>query len=137
MRQVTAINLAQTALDNLGIHYRELPCREGTFYFCTLSNGVTFDLQHNRDGTVKLWRFVAELRASKAGTRWECCKEEEPETVIGLEVTEGNVSFFAQQIIGEDDPRREARILQMIKGYIEAISTMDFSGIAMETVGLS
>ena len=133
MRQTADLNYAGAALSRLGILYRDLPCRNGELYFCTIpSNGITFDLQYSKDGTIRLWRFVSTTTISKAGVRCEYRKQNYPHAVIGIEVTdEGDISLFAEQKIDGDDPRSEARFLKMLHGYTELIDHSSIRNISL------
>lgn len=129
----TVTPIAEAALNRLGITHRDLPCRNGEFYFCTIpSTGTTFDLQCGEDDTIRLWRFVDTTSLSKAGMRCEYRKPSHPHTVIGLEVTdEGDVSLYAEQRIDGNAPQRESRIVRMIEGYTSMVSNMDFEKFTM------
>ncbi len=131
MTNTTAF-FAEAALNHLSIHYRELPYRDGAFYFCKISDGLTFDLQLRDNGTIKMWRFVGTAPISNAGVRYEYRKPEYPHIAIGVEVTdEGDVSFYAEQDISVDNSRREERIFKMIKGYTELITRFSFENLSL------
>lgn len=120
-------SIAEAVFNRLGVHYKKLPCRDGEFYFCKLSNDLTFDLICEEDGTIRLWRFVGVTSLSKVGLRYEYRKPRYPYTVIGIEVTdEGDISLYAEQTIAHNASRREVKIKHMIEAYISIISDMHF-----------
>lgn len=134
MMNTTNTTITQSVLGDLDVKYRKSAFSDGTLYFCTLPNQLTFDLFEGKDGSIKLWRFVGAVPISRAGMRCEYHKPDRPDAAIGLEVTgEGDLCFYAQQRIAEDDLRKEARIRRMVNGYIKTVSTMDSDTIAILT----
>lgn len=119
----TNVSTLGTILSRHGINYRDFPCRSGEFYFCTIpEKKLTFDLQYNENGLMRLWRFVGEAPASKAGRRCEYRASQYPYTVVGIEVTdEGDISFYAEQKVDINDSRNIARIDRMISGYVNLL----------------
>ncbi len=109
------------ALSRLGIKYRVLPCKSGEFYFCTApEKKLTFDIQYEENGLLRLWRFIGAAPVSKAGKRWEYRAVKYPSAVVGMKVTdEGDVSFYAEQKVDITDPQSAARIDGMISGYMD------------------
>ena len=92
---------SQAALDRLHIRYRKLDLASGVLFFCTLYNGMTFDLFETHTGRIKLWRFVGLMPPEVAGTRCEYRPLETPHFTIGYEVDEeGNICFYASSICG-------------------------------------
>lgn len=120
----TVVSTAGAALNHLGINYRDFPCRSGELYFCTIpENGLTFDMQYDENGLIQLWRFVGTASGFKAGTRCEYRKADNSNATIGILVTdEGDICFYAEQIIDSKDPEGDTRMKRMIKRYTEMIS---------------
>ena len=116
----TNVSTLGDALRRLGINYREFPCRSGEFYFCTIpEKKLTFDIQYEDNGLIRLWRFIGTAPASKAGKRCEYRASKYPSAVVGMEVTdEGDVSFYAEQKVDITDSRSAVRIDKMISRYI-------------------
>lgn len=129
----TVTPIADAVLNRLGIPHRDLPCRKGEFYFCTIpTTGTTFDLQCGEDGSIRLWRFVDATSLSKAGMRCEYRKPSHPHTAIGLEVTdEGDVCFYAEHRIDGSDSQRESQIIRMVGSYASMVSNIDFEKFTM------
>lgn len=115
---------AGAVLDRFGINYRELPCKNGWFYYCkNPDNGISFDIKIDDDGTIRLWRFTGTAPLSKSGSRCEYRNPKQPCSVVGMEVTdEGDVSFYAEQKVDVTDVKSVARIDRMITRYINMIS---------------
>lgn len=127
MTNTVNITIVEAAFDRLHIRYRKIEFTDGSLFFCTPLNGLTFDLFTGTDGSIRLWRFVGSAPVEKAGARFEYRKPEYPHTAIGLEVTEeGDLCFYAEQIINAANPQKKHRILKMISGYSEIISTVNF-----------
>lgn len=124
----TVTSIAAAILNRLGISYRGFSCGKGAFFYCKIpTDGYTFDLQYDEDGTIRLWRFVGTAPISKAGKRYECRKPNYPHTAVGIEVTdEGDLSFYAEQKIDPHDSSREECIIRMIEGYVSMIANMNF-----------
>lgn len=116
----TNVSTLGAALSRLGIKYRDFPCRSGEFYFCTIpEKKLTFDIQYEDNGLIRLWRFIGTAPASKAGRRCEYCTSKSPHAVVGMEVTdEGDISFYAEQKVDITDSRSAVRIDRMISSYI-------------------
>lgn len=116
----TNVSTLGVALSRLGINYRDFPCRSGEFYFCTIpEKKLTFDIQYEDNGLIRLWRFIGTAPASKAGKRCEYRASKYPSAVVGMEVTdEGDVSFYAEQKVDITDSRSAVRIDKMISRYI-------------------
>lgn len=114
---------AKETLNRLHITYRELPCKNGWFYFCKKPDGVSFDIKIDNTGIIRLWKFIGTAPLSKSGSRCEYCNPQRPCSVVGMEVTdEGDVSFYAEQKIDINDVKCAARIDRMISRYINMIS---------------
>lgn len=127
MTDTVNTTIVEGAFNRLHIRYRKIDFTDGTLSFCTPPNGLTFDLFTGTDGSIRLWRFVGSVPVEKAGACFEYRKPEYPHTAIGFEVTEeGDLCFYAEQIINATDPQKEHRILKMISGYFEIISTVNF-----------
>lgn len=120
----TDVSPLGASLSRLGINYRDFPCRRGEFYFCTIpERKLTFDIQYEENGLIRLWRFIGTAPASKAGKRCEYRAPQYPSAVVGMEVTdEGDVSFYAEQKIDVSDANSAIRIDRMISRYINMIS---------------
>lgn len=116
----TNVSTLGAALSRLGINYRDFPCRSGEFYFCTIpEKKLTFDIQYEDNGLIRLWRFIGTAPASKAGRRCEYRTSKSPHAVVGMEVTdEGDISFYAEQKVDITDSRSTVRIDRMISSYI-------------------
>lgn len=116
----TNVSTLGAAFSRLGIKYRDFPCRSGEFYFCTIpEKKLTFDIQYEDNGLIRLWRFIGAAPASKAGRRCEYRTSKFPHAVVGMEVTdEGDISFYAEQKVDITDSRSAVRIDRMISGYI-------------------
>ena len=116
----TNVSTLGGALSRLGINYRDFPCRSGEFYFCTIpEKKLTFDIQYEDNGLIRLWRFIGTAPASKAGKRCEYRASKYPSAVVGMEVTdEGDVSFYAEQKVDITDSRSAVHIDKMISRYI-------------------
>lgn len=118
----TETSFIEEALDRLDIQYRRLPIKQEAFYFCTLSNGLAFNLRF-AVGNIKMWRFIGVLKHFKAGTRVEKYKKE---IVIGLEVTdEGDISFYAMQKFECGDFQQEKRLMKMLSDYTRMICRIE------------
>ena len=119
MSQTNVSTLGAT-LSRLGINYRDFPCRSGEFYFCTIpEKKLTFDIQYENNGLIRLWHFIGTAPASKAGRRCEYRTAKSPHAVVGMEVTdEGDISFYAEQKVDITDSRSAVRINRMISSYI-------------------
>lgn len=132
MTNTVNTTIVEEAFDHLHIKYRKIVFMGCTLFFCTSPNGLTFDLFTDTEGNVRLWRFVGSAPVEKAGTRSEYRKPEYPHTAIGLEVTkDGDLCFYAEQIINAATPQKEHRILKMISRYSEIISTANFKKAAL------
>lgn len=120
----TDVSTVRAVLSRLGIDYRDFPCRNGEFYFCTIpEKKLNFDIQYEENGLIRLWRFIGTASASKAGKRCEYRASKYPSAVVGMEVTdEGDVSFYAEQKIDVTDAKCAVRIDRMISRYINMIS---------------
>lgn len=130
MTKSVTITLAEAALNQLHNIYRKIDFTNGSLFFCTMPNGLTFDLFAGTNGSIRLWRFIASVPIDKSGVRFMCRKPEYPNMAIGFETTEeGDLSLFAEQTVDADDPKKEHRILKMIDGYSEMVSTMDFRNV--------
>ena len=80
---------------------------------------LTFDIQYEGNGLIRLWRFIGTAPASKAGRRCEYRTSKSPHAVVGMEVTdEGDISFYAEQKVDITDSRSAVRIDRMISRYI-------------------
>ena len=88
--------------------------------FCTIpEKKLTFDIQYEDNGLIRLWRFIGTAPASKAGKRCEYRASKYPSAVVGMEVTdEGDVSFYAEQKVDITDSRSAVHIDKMISRYI-------------------
>lgn len=115
----TDVSTLGAALNRLGINYRDFPCRSGEFYFCTIpEKKLTFDIQYEDNGLIRLWRFIGTAPASKAGKRCEYRASKSPHAVVGMEVTdEGDISFYAEQKVDITDSRSAVHIDRMISSY--------------------
>ena len=132
MKQMVRLKSVEVVLEHLGIKYREYPCRNGELYFCTVPNGLTFDLKYDEDGTIQLWRFVGTAPTPKAKMRCEYCKPGNPHSVIGIEITdEGDVSFYAMQTLDKNGSDINARIDKMISGYVKLAINSPFLGLSL------
>lgn len=131
MRVTADLNFAEESLKRLCIAYRELPCKNGWFYYCkNTANGISFDIKLTDDGTVRLWRFVGNAPISKAGKRCEYRRPEYPHAVVGVEITdEGDLCFFAELKIDLSDSEREICITHMIESYLSVITNMCFKTV--------
>lgn len=120
----TNISTLGAALNRLGINYREFPHRSGEFYFCTIpENELSFDIQYEEDGMVRLWRFVGTAPLSKAGRRYEYRSPKFPHAAVGVEVTdEGDISYYAERKIDIADSRSATLIDRLIRGYIKLLA---------------
>lgn len=117
----TVIHYVQAALDRLGIHYREIPYKNGTLYLCTVPFcGITFDLSCEEDSTIKMWRFVNPSVQDKTRILHEYRKEN---SALGLEATdEGGISLYAECVFCNNGLNAEKHIFKMIKGYANLIT---------------
>ena len=105
-------------LKKYNIQYRQFALKDDNFLFCTLPNGLTFDILIKQD-EIKLWRFVGTTSVSKAGIQMEYRSQDIPYTVLGFEVTdEGDICFYAKQKIDYDDFVR-SDISDLIGNYIK------------------
>ena len=112
--------ISQAVLWDLGIYHRKFSCEQGMLYFCSLPNGMTFDLLAGNDGTVKLWRFVADLPDQGSYIKWEYQNPDWRGLAVGLEITqEGDVCLYAQQQLAVQDPHSRGRLQAIIRGYMK------------------
>lgn len=119
---------AKGTLSRLHIAYRELPCRNGWFYYCKKPDGVSFDIKIDDHGIIRLWKFIGTAPLSKSGNRCEYRNSQQPCSAVGIEVTdEGDVSFYAEQKVDVIDAKSAARIDRMISCYINMISDVPFT----------
>ncbi len=126
MKMTADLNFTEESLNRLCIAYRELPCKNGWFYYCKSSvDGVSFNIKTDDDGTIRLWRFVGTAPISRAGKRCEYRRPEYPHAVVGMEVTEeGDLCFYVELKIDPTDSDREDCITHIIDNYVSMISNM-------------
>ena len=63
--------------------------------FAQSQKKLTFDIQYEDNGLIRLWRFIGTAPASKAGKRCEYRTSKSPHAVVGMEVTdEGDIMFL-------------------------------------------
>lgn len=126
MKMTADLSYTEESLHRLCIAYRELPCKNGWFYYCKSSvNGISFDIKIDDDGTIRLWRFVGTAPISSAGKCCEYCCPEYPHAIVGVEVTdEGDLCFYVELKIDLSDSDREDCITHIIENYVSMISDM-------------
>lgn len=116
MRNALKSTLELTLFD-FGVRYRNLG---DDLYFCTLPNGLTFDLWCNDHGTIRLWRFIDVDPLKKAGTRYIYSKAN---AALGVEITdEGDIKLFTELQYAPHAPDFVQRINKMLAGYIDMIT---------------
>lgn len=121
----TVKSVIRGVLDTLDINYRELLCKSGILWFCSV-NGCTFDLQF-KDESFCIWRFVDTVHAGSESKRYVCCKKSDSDRVIGVKTTkDGDVVFYAERKLDADAMDLEITIRKMISGYISTIANSRF-----------
>lgn len=124
--------LAEDELNKMHIKYDKNNFSSGILYFCTLPNGLTFDLFAGKDGTIRLWRFVSTMPVSKAGT---CLAYRDPRRShisFGFEVTEeGDLCFYAELAVDAGCQEKGDRIHNTIELYSALISEIDFKSFKL------
>lgn len=91
------------ALHHLNISYRAIFLSQGWLYFCTPTQGPTFDLLDGADGSLTLWRFVGQAPPSWTKARLYYCPPNRPGLEVGLTATgDEDLCIYARQsTVGE------------------------------------
>lgn len=123
----TCTSIVNIALTKLNVKCRKVQLSDGVLLFCTLPNGLTYDLSVCKDGSIRLWRFVGTTSISKAGTRIEYRNPRCPDAAVGFEVTdEGDICLYAENKIDFDNPHSIKSICKLIEGYSSMIINISF-----------
>ena len=102
-------------LHRLNISYRIIPLSQGWLYFCTPTQGPTFDLLDGADGSLTLWRFVGQAPPCWTKARLYYCPPNRPGLEVGLTATgDGDLCIYAQQsTVG-----KEHQVEDLIGGFL-------------------
>ena len=126
---IASNNIYYTLKKN-NIQYRQFELKDENLFFCTLPNGLTFDILIKQD-EIKLWRFVGTTSVSKAGTKMEYHLPDKPYT-FGFEVTdEGDICFYAHQKIDLDDSKTIDSLKDIIYAFTNIITSINIEKCSM------
>ncbi len=119
---MNAINtiITKNVFDKFKITYAEYITVKGTLYFCTLPNGLTFDLLCSNEGKVSLWRFVYR---SKAHRLMSVCKLKKSCYKIELSITDDDyLNFSITQDLALENCQIKEEIFKLINDYSKMIT---------------
>lgn len=129
MSNALKANIVEEALNSCRITYYKVDSMNGSIFFCTFSNQMTFNLFIHHNDTIRLWRFVqSNLPSEHIGTRILCHDPRRPEQVAGFEITDERIlNCFLEQKVGYDNSRAVFLIVRMLALFFSLIQDSDGS----------